>query len=973
MVRSASALSYRELRRIPDWDINALFEEWPPTLEEFLYEEPYLQVSPLSTIQFDFIAHSTQIYRTETLESLGWAELPRINEATALWGKGCLSSSSSLMDARTGKIQSVAEWAKAGLFHVNSVDLETQLSCVRSAVAFPVKECSVYRVTLEDGREVVCNVDHPFLVCKRHSRDVMGLYWDIEWIRLEDLSVGDMVAVQRTQQVLEPNCANYDELKVLGYLLGDGCCTTEWPHFIAKIGSVLDDYVSCIERLGGTVHIREHHSDQVKIVYNYGGQQSVVNRLLDQCGLKFSNVYSKFIPNGIFALDEKSIAVFLSALYATDGCVESTGYITYCSVSKELALGLQQLLHRIGVVSRVRQKKTKSKFGVAYEVRIRDGLNVNKFNAQVEIAGKSDKQKLLSGLVKKIDTDLLFVRVKSIDYVGEDIVYDLTVEGTHTYAVSGIVCHNSGKDFCSMIIMARIANLLLCLASPQAYYRKDRTSSIDMLNCAFGAPQAKNNFFDPFVIMMENSDWFLNHGLKAGRESLVFPDKRVQAFSGHSFGGALEGKNLICAVLDEIAEFKTQQEVDLSSKRSMRQPKYSAEALYDMCRSSIDSRFGADRVGKLVLLSFPRFKGDFIMQKYDEGLGDIYAYVSKACTWEVNPSATREQFDDEYRRNPERAEARYAVNPSVSEDSFMKNREIIDATFPLVEESFLCHTLDEVPKLKPGFRFKHDYLTAIHVDLGAKHDRAGISGVHQCDVIQTTEKNAETNEVYSIEKPVFMVDFICSFRAPVGGEIQFVEIEQFLLNLRNVGLCVGRITFDGWQSIDISQRLSVQGFDVRQLSVDRTIGPYEDLKTIIYDHRLLGGYAAQSPVMFAGRVQKLPIIREELKGLCLIRGNKVDHKSGLYGKDEADSLAGAIQGALELGIWQTGSSAQVTGQRVNSVEVGELRHKSETVSIEDLFGYAAVFHRDRARIPKTVSFRGNPADYYVSRGGDSKV
>ncbi|GAH35743.1 unnamed protein product, partial [marine sediment metagenome] len=140
------------------------------------------------------------------------------------------------------------------------------------------------------------------------------------------------------------------------------------------------------------------------------------------------------------------------------------------------------------------------------------------------------------------------------------------------------------------------------------YFGKAEVSSIDMINMAFGAQQAQANFFEPFAALVTEAPCF--EGLvKPKRDFLAFPGKRIRAFSGHSFGGAVEGKNLMAGVLDEIAEFKTAKEMEMMGRRSIRAPKYSAEALYDVIRSSVDSRFAT---GKVILLSYPRYKGDYI-------------------------------------------------------------------------------------------------------------------------------------------------------------------------------------------------------------------------------------------------------------------------------------------------------------------------------------------------------------------------
>ena len=111
------------------------------------------------------------------------------------------------------------------------------------------------------------------------------------------------------------------------------------------------------------------------------------------------------------------------------------------------------------------------------------------------------------------------------------------------------------------------------------------------------------------------------------------------------------------------------------SMRRMRSPRYSAESVYDMAKSSIESRFG-NGIGKLLSLSFPRFKNDYIQQLYKQGKDEHTCYVSFGTTWEVNPNKKRSDFDDEFRKNPERAESRYACNPSSVEGGYFGIRKL---------------------------------------------------------------------------------------------------------------------------------------------------------------------------------------------------------------------------------------------------------------------------------------------------------
>jgi len=230
----------------------------------------------------------------------------------------------------------------------------------------------------------------------------------------------------------------------------------------------------------------------------------------------------------------------------------------------------------------------------------------------------------------------------------------------------------SGKDYSSTISVARIVYLLLCLKDPASYYGKPPGDTIDILNIAVNAQQANNVFFKGFKTRIELSPWFA--GKYDPKASEMKFDKNVNVYSGHSEREAWEGYNVITVILDEISGFA----IENTTSHDQAKP---ADALYDMYRASVMSRF--PDYGKIILLSFPRFKNDPIQKFYegviaekevvirskklkmDEDLPDgtegneiiveweedhiksyLYpkTYALKRPTWEVNPTKKIEDF-----------------------------------------------------------------------------------------------------------------------------------------------------------------------------------------------------------------------------------------------------------------------------------------------------------------------------------------
>ncbi len=95
-----------------------------------------------------------------------------------------------------------------------------------------------FRVTTRLGRIVETTLAHPFLT-------VTG------WRSLELLGVGDRIAVPRALPVFGDKTWRPCELKLLGYLVGDGGLTRSSPMFTNRDPRVLDDFFEAVESFGG--------------------------------------------------------------------------------------------------------------------------------------------------------------------------------------------------------------------------------------------------------------------------------------------------------------------------------------------------------------------------------------------------------------------------------------------------------------------------------------------------------------------------------------------------------------------------------------------------------------------------------------------------------------------------------------------------------------------------------------------------
>ena len=285
----------------------------------------------------------------------------------------------------------------------------------------------------------------------------------------------------------------------------------------------------------------------------------------------------------------------------------------------------------------------------------------------------------------------------------------------------------SGKDYCSTIAVSYIVYLLLCLKDPATYYGKPPGDSIDIINIAINSQQASNVFFKGFKTRIEKSPWFA--GKYTDKASEVKFDKAITVHSGHSEREAWEGYNVIVVILDEISGFAIENTTGHDQAKT-------GAAIYDMYRASVDSRF--PDFGKVVLLSFPRYKNDYIQQKYNESIAsknvhvrdykfklddmaddsdpdnlfsieweedEILAYrypkvfSLKRPTWEVNPTRSIEDFKLQFYKNPIDALSRFACMPPDAQDAFFRSKEKIESCFRLPSNA-----VDEVGRFAEWFQ-----------------------------------------------------------------------------------------------------------------------------------------------------------------------------------------------------------------------------------------------------------------------------
>lgn len=470
----------------------------------------------------------------------------------------------------------------------------------------------------------------------------------------------------------------------------------------------------------------------------------------------------------------------------------------------------------------------------------------------------------------------------------------------------------SGKDHTSTIGCAYVVYKLLCLKDPAMYFGKPPGDAIDIINIAVNAEQAKNVFFDNFVRKIKNSPWFAGKW-DAKVNSIQF-DKSVTVYSGHSERESHEGLNLILAILDEISAFA------MTSAGSSNDQAKTATNIYKAFRGSVDSRF--PDFGKVLLLSFPRYKGDFISQRYDEVVADketvmrhhrfiinpdlpedypdnvldieweedhIESYklprVFALCrpTWEVNPTRSIEDFKSAFYSDTQDALMRFACMPGHSSDAWFKSETKLQMALSV------RNPVDQYRRIDPTFKPDPDKVYYVHADLAQKHDKCAVAVSH-------IEKWVTVNAFKDHQQvvPFIVVDALAWWEPNKEGPIDLSDVKNWIIDLRRRGFNLGLVTFDRWQSFDIQRELSGIGIKTDTLSVARK--HYEDLAMLLYEERIAGPWN--------------PILHDELLELRILPNGKIDHpRKG--SKDLADAFCGSVYNAVVHGEKKTDDTVEI--------------------------------------------------------------
>ncbi|BAW02237.1 DNA polymerase III subunit alpha [Thermus thermophilus] len=273
-------------------------------------------------------------------------------EAFANYGfNKCLPARARVVDWRTGRVVRVGEIVRGEVEGVWVVSLdEARLRLVPRPVvaAFPSGKAQVYALRTATGRVLEATANHP-------------VYTPRGWRPLGALAPGDYVALPRHLPYRPSAHLEAHELDLLGFALAEGNLRHPSGFYL---------YTSSEEELAAMEEaLRAFPNTRTRVVWRRGVAHVYVGRMdrrqeagavafLRRMGLLGLDARTKRLPEAVFGLPPEEVARFLGRLWTGDGGVDPKGrLIHYATASKELAWGVQHLLLRLGLQSRLVEKR----------------------------------------------------------------------------------------------------------------------------------------------------------------------------------------------------------------------------------------------------------------------------------------------------------------------------------------------------------------------------------------------------------------------------------------------------------------------------------------------------------------------------------------------------------------------------------------------------------------------------------------
>ena len=490
--------------------------------------------------------------------------------------------------------------------------------------------------------------------------------------------------------------------------------------------------------------------------------------------------------------------------------------------------------------------------------------------------------------------------------IGEEINPKRITKFPYAMITGGI---GIGKTTIASVVLPYLIHWCLCLKDPQTFFDLMPGSRIAFMQMSTSEDQAKEVIFGDIKARISYSPWFKNHPFDPSFKNQLRFEKDLWILPGDSKDTTFEGYNILGGIIDEADSHQVTEKKDY------------AQNGFETIDGRITSRF--QNRGFLLVIGQMKKSDGFAKRTYDSFRLRKDAYAVRLAIWDsmgedfyndpergngkwfyydiqdkkIVPDSVAtflggserflripEFYRDKFETYPEKALKDLAGIPPLVGDAFIS---IVSKVHACRDRWIMSHSGLGSPMLVDGtleswFVAQETIKRTGHLDIAysAEGDALGFAMGHVSKML----------DVDGERKPYIVIDLLMRVKAPAGGEIFLADIRHRIYNLRDERkFNLKKVTMDGFQSTDTRQQLERRRYEVDEVSVDKQVLPYHDLREAIYEDRIeFPPYIVE--ISNDSGTRKVEILVEELTHL-MDMGKKIDHPVG-GSKDVADAVAG---------------------------------------------------------------------------------
>ncbi|MCC7021976.1 MAG: vitamin B12-dependent ribonucleotide reductase [Thermomicrobiales bacterium] len=337
-----------------------------------------------------------------------------------------------------------------GVAEVVAADNEPSLV----ARIFPTGIKPVYRLRTRSGYSVRLTADHKVMTANRGD------------VPASELQAGDRIVLLGAG--FGTRGLGRDTAELLGAAVGDGCSTGEQGHVFITVGknerALAETLLSSLTRITADATDgrarRKRSIVETPTSLRVGSSAAPLRALVARYTVIDRGAAEKRFTDEVYSLDRASQAALLRGLFTTDGTVadygEKSQYVSLDSTSLPLLEQVQVMLLAFGIKAKLYRDRLAATMqelpGGVYQRQAMHSLRISRssriaFEREIGFMSESPKAAQLASLNARVQpyADRFEDEFASLEYVGDEPVYDLTEPRTNHFVANGMVVHNCSE------------------------------------------------------------------------------------------------------------------------------------------------------------------------------------------------------------------------------------------------------------------------------------------------------------------------------------------------------------------------------------------------------------------------------------------------------------------------------------------------------------------------------------------------